>query len=305
MDSNPPLVIAVSINGERSKAMNPNVPRSHDEIVASAIACYDAGASIIHSHCSSTELTGQASADDYLAAWRRVREARPGALWYPTLTAHGGDAIEHILLIDDAVGIEYGCVDPGSVPIARLDEQGLPQGGYYTTSFDQLRTAFAAFRARRLGAQLAIYEPHYLRTTLAYHKAGQLPEGSVVNFYFGGPYGPFWLDGMPFGLPPTRASLEAYLDLLGDADLPWTVSLWGGDILETDLPQLAIEKGGHVQIGLESHYHPTKKPSNEDQVAEIVALAHKVGRPIADRDATLRLWRSPRYTAQREMAGSA
>lgn len=32
------------------------------------------------------------------------------------------------------------------------------------------------------------------------------------------------LMGAPFGLPPTPAALEAYLDLLGDAPIPWAVS---------------------------------------------------------------------------------
>ena len=294
MSTDTPLVIAVSINGERSKDDNPHVPRTPDEIVATALACYDAGASIIHAHCSSTRLSGAESAEDYLAAWRRIRAERPGALWYPTLTGAGADQLDHIMLIDDAIGLEFGCVDPGGVPIARLDEEGLPRGFYYASSFDQIRSAFAQMEARKLGVQLAIYEPSYLRVALAYHKAGRLPEGAVVNFYFGGPYGAFSKDGMPFGLPPTRAALGAYLDLLGTADLPWTVSVWGGDIFDTELPQLAIDLGGHIQVGLESHFDPFRKPSNEEQVAQVVALARAAGRPIAGRDETLSVWRSPR-----------
>lgn len=289
-----PLVIAVSINGEKSKATNPHVPRSHDEIFATAVACYEAGASILHAHNRDVGLTGQAAADDYLAVWRRVRDARPGALWYPTLTRAGGDELSHIMLIDDAIGLEYACVDPGAVAIARLDSDGLPVGRYYANSFDQIRSAFAQLEARRLGAQIAIYEPAYLRIALAYHEAGRLPEESVINFYFGGRYGPLGENGLPFGLPPTPAALEAYLDLLGAADLPWTVSVWGGDLLATELPRLAIERGGHIQIGLESHWDPVSKPSNEAQVEQVVAMAREAGRPVADREATLEAWRSPR-----------
>jgi hypothetical protein len=49
-----------------------------------------------------------------------------------------------------------------------------------------------------------------------------------------------------------------------------------------------------VQIGLESHYDPVNKPSNEEQIAEVVALAHAAGRPVADRAATLETWRAVR-----------
>jgi len=293
-----PLVIAVSINGETRKDTNPHVPRSHDEIVATALACYDAGASILHAHNSDIGLTGKESADDYLAAWRRVCAVRPGALWYPTLTRSGGDELEHVKLIDDAIGLEFGCVDPGAVPVGRFDEEGLPVGRIYMNSLEQIRSAFAQLEERDLGAQIAIYEPHYLRIVLAYHKAGRLPRGSVVNFYFGGPYGLGGNGALAFGLPPTRSALDAYLDLLGDADLPWTVSVWGGDVLATELPRLAIERGGHVQIGLESHFDPVSKPTNEEQVAEVVALARAAGRPIADREATLALWRRPALAEQ-------
>jgi len=293
MNDPAPLVIAVSINGERSKQDNPNVPRSHDEIVATALACYEAGASILHAHNRDFRLRGAEAAEDYLAAWRRVREARPDALWYPTLTGHGGQELEHIAAIDEAIGLHFGIVDCGSVPFARISDEGEIVGNYYMNSFDQIREAFAFHEKRQLGVQISVFEPQFLRIVLAYRMVGKLPRGTVVNFYFGGSDGAV-AGSMPFGLPPTRAALDAYLDLLGDAGLPWTVSAWGSDLLKTELPQLAIERGGHVQIGLESHFDPVDKPSNEEQVARIVELSSAAGRPVADSAATLKAWGCPR-----------
>ncbi|MCK9541458.1 MAG: 3-keto-5-aminohexanoate cleavage protein [Novosphingobium sp.] len=283
-----PLVIAVSINGEKSKAENPNVPREPDEIVACALACYDAGATVIHAHNRDTALLGREAAEDYLLSWRRICAARPGAIWYPTITRAGGGDLEHVRLIDEAIGLQFAVVDPGAVAIGRFDGDGLPAGGYYINAFDQIRSAFAQLEAWGIGAQISVYEPGYLRMALAWHAAGRLPRGSVVNFYFGGAHGPFGREpSLPFGLPPTRAALDAYLDLLGDAGLPWTVSVWGGDVLATELPRLAIERGGHVQVGLESHWDAVERPSNEDQVRAVVELARAAGRPVADRDAAL------------------
>ncbi len=122
-----PLVIAVSINGEKSKSINPNIPRSHAEIVATAIACYDAGASILHAHNSDTSMTGAQAAEDYLLAWRQVRALRPGALWYPTLTRSGGQELEHVKLIDEAIGIEFACVDPAPSLSRNSTRTGCPQ----------------------------------------------------------------------------------------------------------------------------------------------------------------------------------
>lgn len=45
-----PLVIEAAINGSTSKDANPHVPRTVDEIVATALACVGAGASIVHNH---------------------------------------------------------------------------------------------------------------------------------------------------------------------------------------------------------------------------------------------------------------
>jgi uncharacterized protein (DUF849 family) len=288
-----PLVIAVSINGERSKQDNPNVPRSHDEIVATALACYGAGASILHAHNRDFRLRGAEATEDYLAAWRRVREAKPDALWYPTLTAHGGQELEHIALMDEAIGLHFGIVDCGSVPFMRMSDEGEVTGDYYSNSFDQIREAFAFHEKRKLGVQISVFEPQFLRIALAYHAAGKLPQGTVINFYLGGGDGAV-AGSMPFGLPPTPAALDAYLDLLGDSGLPWTVSAWGSDLLKPELPRLAIEKGGHIQIGLESHFDSVDKPSNEQQVARIVELAGEIGRPVADSTATLAAWQCPR-----------
>lgn len=289
-----PLVITASINGERPKEQNRHSPRTHEEITATALSSYDAGASIIHVHATDMALVADESAEDYLRSWRPVLAARPGSLWYPTLTRGWGGEIRHILAIDDEVGLEFGCIDPGGVPFAQLDEEGLPVGRYYANSLESIRSDFATFKERGIGPQMAIYEPHYMRIVLAFHAAGALPEGTVFNFYFCGDYGLGGERSMPFGLRPTEASLKAYLDILGDVDLPWTVSVWGGDIFDSDLPQLAIEHGGHVLVGIEPYFHPQRQLSNEEMIGRVVDMAKKAGVPVADREETLEAFRSPR-----------
>lgn len=45
-----PTVIEAAVNGMTTKAQNPHVPRTVDEIVGDGLRCLDAGASIIHHH---------------------------------------------------------------------------------------------------------------------------------------------------------------------------------------------------------------------------------------------------------------
>src|SRR5262249_51406195 len=126
-------------------------------------------------------------------------------------------------------------------------------------------------RARNLAAHISIFEPGFLRVALAYHAAGRLPPAKI-QLYFGGPT-------LPFGLPPARPGLEAYLAMLEGTGLPWMVGVLGGDVTET-LAELAIARGGHVRVGLED-YTGARQPRNEELVREIVSMAKRVGRPIA------------------------
>ncbi len=130
----------------------------------------------------------------------------------------------------------------------------------------------------------------WLRTTLAFHRAGRLPAGAMVKLYFGGDYGIFATEpGVSFGLAPTEHGLLAYLEMLEGSGLPWSVSVWGGDLLETPIARLALERGGHLHVGLEEHFHPERKPTNEELVREASDLIAEVGRPLATRVETAAL----------------
>ena len=282
--SETPVIIEAAINGGSTKRRNPNVPKEPEEVIADTYACLDAGAAIIHAHNSDYALTGRAAADDYLLSWRTVLERRPNTLWYPTLS--GGnevrEVLEHFRILVEEVPLRIGVVDPGSTNLGRPGRDGLPIGVVYGNSYDDIAASFAFCEAHRLGPSLAIYEPGFLQTTLTYHRAGRLPRGAMVKLYFGGPYGLFGKGpGVTFGLPPTENALRAYLDMLDGTALHWSVSVWGGDLIETPVARLALELGGHLHVGLEEH-SAERKPTNEQLVRECVALAAEVGRPIAD-----------------------
>ncbi len=129
---------------------------------------------------------------------------------------------------------------------------------------------------------------------LTYHRAGRLPAGAMVKLYFGGDWG-MWARarGVTFGLPPTANALLAYLDMLEGSGLPWSVSVWGGDLMATPVARLALERGGHLHVGLEEHFDPDRKPTNVELVQEAVALVEAVGRPLATTADRARCSRSP------------
>ncbi len=291
-----PVVIEAAINGMTSKDRNPHVPISPDEIRADAAASLDAGATIIHAHNHDIQLSGEAAARAYLDAWEPLLTARPDTLWYPTLCVAPDPLtkLEHVRLIAEQVPLNMAAVDPGSTNLGGPGADGLPEGGVYANSFGDIRQAFEFCNTHRIGPQLAIYEPGFLQCVLTYHRAGRLPEGSMVKLYFGGEWG-MWARGrgVTFGLPPTGNALLAYLDMLDGTGLPWSVSVWGGDLMATPVARLALERGGHLHVGLEEHFDPDRKPTNVELVQEAVALVASVGRPLATNDDAAELLNLP------------
>ncbi len=273
-----PVIIEAAINGATPRAVNPNVPISPDEIALDALACLDAGAAIVHAHCSPVGGGDDEVAERYAVAFRQVWQQRPDALVYPTINfGPAGLSFGHLAILA-AQGLRIGLLDPGSVNLGRADTNGVPIGAFvYANSFDRIGEVFALHAELGLGPSLAIYEPGFLRTTLAHDRAGTLPIGTMIKLYLAEDQG---LMGAPFGLPVTRLGLEAYLEILGDCAVPWAVSAVGGDLTRSAVARLALERGGHLHLGLE-FYGGDRTPTNVELVREAVELCAAVGRPVA------------------------
>jgi uncharacterized protein (DUF849 family) len=243
---------------------------------------------------------GAAIAARQLEGWRPVLAARPEAIVYPTV-GFGGNVVEryaHIPILAGAVAMRMSVFDPGSVNLGGIGADGLPGGALdfvYLNSFGDIRHMAALCERYRLGPSIAIFEPGFLRATLAYRHARRLPAGAFVKLYFGGDadYLAGSSGGVGFGLPPTRAALDAYLEMLDGSDLPWAVAVIGGDVIASGLARLALERGGHLRVGLED-YAGSRQPRNVDLVREAVELARTVGRPVASCAETATLLHLPR-----------
>ncbi len=287
-----PVIIEAAINGATRRTTNPSVPLTPTEIAADALGCFDAGAAIVHHH---VEIGGGIDAEvaRYLDCWRVIVGGRPDALVYPTV--HFGPPIsyEHLIPLAESGLLRLGITDPGSVNLGRVDHLGVPTGSFvYANSFDTIGRSFELCRTHRLGTSMAIYEPGFLRAALAWWQAGLVPAGSMFKFYFAADRGYL---GAPFGLPPTERALDVYLDILGDCDVPWFVSLVGGDVVRHEIAELALARGGHLHVGLE-FYGGERRPSNVELVTEAVDLCHRHGYRVADSSQTAGLLGLPSTT---------
>jgi uncharacterized protein (DUF849 family) len=285
MSANAPVVIEAALNGVTSKRRNPHVPITAEEHAGDGIACIDAGATVIHTHTEHMAAPVEEVAEEYARAYRPIVAAHPGAICYAT-TGIGPtieDRYRHVELLADIGGVTRAAfVDTGTVNLGGTGPDGLPAGpGYvYKNDFADVAHKMNVCRERGLGPSIAVFEPGFLRVVLAYAKAGALPRGTLVKLYFseGGYLGggePLW------GLPPTRESLDAYLAMMGDTPLAWAVAVLGGSLLDAPIARLALERGGHLRVGLEDW---DDGPANTEQVARATKLCADVGRPVATID---------------------
>jgi 3-keto-5-aminohexanoate cleavage enzyme len=289
MGSATPLVIEAAINGSTTKEANPNVPRSVDEIVATALACVEAGASIVHNHNDEPNFGEPSthSPDPYDAAWRQIWAAHPGLLMHPTTSGERSAGIEqrfsHIDELHRRGALTMSTADAGCFSAAFALPDGpmaLPVFGNSATEVDWI---FRRCREADVPVHVSIFEPGFLRLTLAHHWAGSLPRRTKIQLYFGGP-------AALFGLPPTQSSLNAYAEMLTNVGLPWMVGVLWGDLLGSGLAEAALRAGGHIRVGLED-YAGADQPTNEDLVAQAAELGAKYGRPSVEvHDVEAALW---------------
>jgi 3-keto-5-aminohexanoate cleavage enzyme len=296
-----PLIIEAAINGGTPRSHNPHVPITPDEVVADALACMEAGASVIHSHIEDLRLLGRAGAERYLEAYRAIVAAQPDAILCPTAGVGGSleERWAHTELMAEAGLIRMSVLDPGSVNIANSGDDGLPgpSRGVYVVPFDEIEYLLALMDRHRLGPSIAIYDPSYLQATLAYERGGRMPPGGMVKFYFAGDHSfrDFVKGGFRyFGLNPTRKALDAYVEMMEGSSLHWSVAVPGGDVTLTGLTRLAIEQGGHVRVGLEDHAADGPKPTNRTLIEQVVEIARACGREVADCATAARILGLPR-----------
>lgn len=281
--SRDPVILEVAVNGTTQPARNPSVPRTPEEIAAEAIRCIEAGATIVHNHNDDPIFDGVTSrheAKPYIDAWRPVLEAHPDVFLYPTMTGGGTHTtIEkrygHLREIAEAGVLRMGLVDPGSVNLGIFEADGAPDASelIYQNSNADIRYMVDTSNALGVPMSFSIFDGSFMRTAVAYANSGRVRNGGMIKLYFGSSFA-------PFGLPATEAALGAYLDILGDCALPWSVAVLGGDVLETDMVRVALERGGHLRVGLEDYAGPGQ-PTNLELIERAKALCDALNRPLA------------------------
>jgi 3-keto-5-aminohexanoate cleavage enzyme len=281
------VIIEAAINGNALKKQNPHIAYSPEEIAHDAIATCRAGAAVIHFHVRDPH-NGKWVHDVpyYAEVYRRARAGCKALLW-PTFPVDG-DAdkrFSHFIELakDPATKPDLGAGDMGSVNLVSYDtakKQVRDESMVYSNSYATIRYFLEKSRDLGLRPTLQIFDASFLRAAMVFLDQAVLTEPLLLKFYFGGPE-------LPFGLPPTLASLEAYLDMIKGVRANWFAATLGGDNLP--LVPLVVSLGGHVRLGLEDYQYtregqPTNSQLTERAAAVIRTMGHEVATPDETRE---------------------
>lgn len=245
--------LEAAINGPWGREAQPGVPLSVDECIEAGVACAEAGAAIIHVHAFDPETDEQT---DDPSAYARIIEgiqARVDAIVYPTIPLAGSpgtplisaeNRYHHQAELGKQGLLEWAVVDPGSVNFSKYDDIARNERGFvYLNPEEHIRHGLEIASRHGTSPSFAIYEPGFVRlgAALAAQYAGI--HQPIYRFMFS--------DDYTFGYPPEAYALDSYLTLLAAEapDAPWMIAGLGVDV--TPLIPEAVERGGHVRVGLE------------------------------------------------------
>ena len=161
---------------------------------------------------------------------------------------------------------------PGGISVI-TSPRPVPNEIVYLNSNADIRYMVDTCTDLRVPISFSIFDGSFMRTAVAYLRSGRVQHGGQIKIFLGS-------DLVPFGIPATDSGLLAYLDILGDCSLPWSVALPGGDLLASPVARLALERGGHLRVGLEDYVGPDA-PINVELIERAAALAAELGRRVA------------------------
>jgi 3-keto-5-aminohexanoate cleavage enzyme len=258
-------------------------------MVAEAGECIDAGAGIVHHH-HDMRLDEPGAIRQLADVSAGIQAAHPSTLVYTDYLT-GKRAWEenaHLRPMAEEGLLRMFAIDPGLTTFASYDADGVPSRTYVDgLHFGEAHEMIEFSKEHGVPISLGVFEPGHLRWIMAYERRVGFSPGTIVKLYFGGAWAVDRPDteAVNFGLPPTPEALDVYLAMMDGSRLPWIVSLFGDSLLDSPLARHALERGGHLRVGIEDAAGRSSL-TNAEMVSRATDLAHQLGRPtVTGRDA--------------------
>lgn len=255
------LIITAALTGaEVTRAQQPNLPLTPDEIAEAAYECYLAGASIVHVHARDAEGNPTQDADVYKQIKDKIaakcdiifQPSTGGAVWHTP-----EQRLQPVDLAPEMATLSCGTCNFGPDVFMNSEE--------YIEKF--------AKKMQEMGVkpEIEVFERGMIENAKALVKKGLVKAPLHVDFVL----------GVPGACPGTPEDLMFMVRQL-PSDWTWTVAGIGRS--ELPLAVMGIVLGGHVRVGFEDNVYYSKgrlAESNAELVARIVRIAGEMGREVA------------------------
>lgn len=268
MVSTPPvsgekLIISAALTGSwPTKAQNPAVPITVEEIAQSAIECWEAGAAIVHIHVRDDDGVVTCDPRRYAAVRELIRARGCDVIINMSTGGGAGRVTDEERMAPVALAPEIASFDCGSLNFGQ---------GVFINSPAFLDELAARMRAHNVMPEIECFEAGHVVTALRLIEEGKLQP-------------PYWFQfvlGVRGGAPGTVKQLVHMVEMLPPGSL-WSVC--GIGRAQLPLGMAAMAMGGHVRTGLEDnlYYHKGQlAESNAQLVSRLVRIAGELGRPVA------------------------
>lgn len=284
------LIITVRINEYMSRALNPHVPFTPDEIAETAAECRAAGASIIHFHARTPDGGKCHAPEVYAEIVAKIRD-RTDILIDSTLgqitVKEDENRLAHVKLMaqKSRTRPDFAAVDTGS---SNIDAYDAAQKKFLTTDKVYLNsTETCLFLARGMTEagvkpHLSVWAVPFVRMVDAFLDMGAITEPAYVQCVLAE-------GGIVGAHPCTPRGLEALIDFLPpQRRIEWTVACKEGNLF--NVATTALERGGHLAPGIGDYPYPELGcPTNAQLVRRFAELGRAMGREPATTDEARRM----------------
>ncbi|MEW5947778.1 MAG: 3-keto-5-aminohexanoate cleavage protein [bacterium] len=278
-------VITCALAGAMTrKEQNPAVPYGVDEMVKSAVDCYNAGAAVVHIHARTDE--GASTEDPELLGpiVEGIRSQCPVLINLSTAVGVGKTADQRISVVKNFQP-DLASLNTGSMNFAIADWK---RGGVlgeilFTNTFEMIENFNRVMIENKTKPELEVYDIGHVYNVDLLRMKGIFEEPLHFQFVF----------GVAGAIRLTPASFAHFLQVI-PRDATWSVCGVGPHSYRAAF--MAAVNGGHIRVGLEDNIYiegKTLAESNARLVEKAVKIAILADREPATPKETKIIWNLP------------
>jgi len=267
-----PVIITAAVTGSiTSGRQTPHIPLTVDQIVASAIESWRAGAAIIHLHARDEAGTPTQNSAIYRTLVERIRERGCEAVLNLSTGSAGGRAelderLDCLELVPEMATLDCGSINFGDDRV-------------FCNPYWFLKDAAARMKELDVAVEIETFDSGMIQNGLRLIREGLIRGPGIWQLCL----------GVPGGAPPDLQTIAHLLGRLPPGAI-WSTLGIGRHQLEVNV--LSLLYGGHVRTGMEDNVYYRRGElarSNVQLVERIVRLADEFGRPVASPEEARRM----------------